>query len=108
MEDTTHPTDRQHLPYLIGLLFVVILIGSPLLMGKFISGHDWIYYPPRIVEFASNLKAGELIPRWAPDLSSGLGQPFFIFNPPLLYYLGAAFNLLGANLTVSNNLALLT
>jgi uncharacterized membrane protein len=59
------------------------------------NGHDALEYLPRVVEFHENIRHGILLPRWAPDLSSGQGQPLFLLNPPLFYYLTELFHLLG-------------
>jgi len=96
---------RIHLP-LLGVLFCFILIaGLPLFQFKIMSGHDALEYLPRVVEFFEGLKNGQLLPRWAPDLSGGYGQPIFIFNPPMFYYLSSLFHALGYGFIASENLA---
>ena len=45
------------------------------------------------------------LPRWAPDLGRGGGQPLFIFHPPLFYWLGEVWQLLGFSAAASVNLA---
>ncbi len=71
------------------------------------TGHDAFEYLPRTVEFFRGLAEGRLLPRWAPDLSSGYGQPFFLFNPPVIYYVTSAFHALGWSVVASLNLAAL-
>jgi len=93
-----------HLPYLGGLALMALLAGLPLFQFKIMSGHDALVYLPRAVEFYEGLKAGQLFPRWAPDLSAGYGQPLF-FNPPLFYYLSAFFHVLGFSFVAAQNLA---
>jgi hypothetical protein len=93
-----------HLPYLAGLALMALLAGLPLFQFKVMSGHDALEYLPRAVEFARGLEAGQLFPRWAPDLSAGFGQPFFNFNPPLFYYLSALFHGLGFSFVAAQNL----
>ena len=95
------------LPYWTGVAVLALLAGQSLLQFKMLSGHDVLVYPPRDVEFYRALQAGELLPRWAPDLGAGYGEPFFIFNPPVIYYLGGLFQFLGAGLVASTNLAAL-
>src|SRR5262249_56044791 len=45
------------------------------------------------------------VPRWAPDLGNGGGQPLFLFTPPLIYYLAEIWYLLGCQTTTAYNLA---
>jgi hypothetical protein len=94
-----------HLPFLGVLLVFTLLAGLPLFQFKIMSGHDSLEYLPRVVEFFADLKAGQLFPRWAADLSAGYGQPLFLFNPPLFYYLSSLFHALGVNFIGSENLA---
>jgi hypothetical protein len=68
-------------------------------------GHDTVSYPGQLVEFHENVIHGILLARWAPDFSSGLGQPIFLFRPPLLYWLAEPFMLMGASPGVALNLA---
>ncbi len=95
-----------HSPLLVVLLFA-LLAGLPTLQLKQMTGHDALEYLPRTVEFYRSLAEGHLIPRWAPDLSNGYGQPFFLFNPPAFYYLASLIHLLGPSLVASINLACL-
>jgi hypothetical protein len=69
------------------------------------NGHDALEYLPRVVEFHENLRHGILMPRWAPDLSSGQGQPLFLFNPPLFYYLTELFHVAGVSFIGAMNAA---
>lgn len=69
------------------------------------NGHDALEYLPRVVEFHENIRHGIFLPRWAPDLSSGQGQPLFLFNPPLFYYLCELFHLAGLSFVASMNAA---
>ena len=94
-----------HLPYLGGVAIMALLAGLPLFQFKVMSGHDALEYLPRAVEFTQGLAAGQVFPRWVPDLSAGYGQPFFNFNPPLFYYISAFFHTLGFNFVASQNLA---
>jgi hypothetical protein len=67
-------------------------------------GHDAYEYLPRQIEFHENIRHGILMPRWAADLSLGYGQPFFAFNPPLLYYLAEIWLLAGLDPLTALNL----
>lgn len=69
------------------------------------NGHDALEYLPRVVEFHENIRHGILLPRWAPDLSSGQGQPLFLLNPPFFYYLAELFHLAGLPFVAAMNAA---
>jgi hypothetical protein len=89
------------------LLSFVLLAGLPMLQFKVMSGHDALEYLPRTIEFYRGLQEGHLLPRWAPDLGNGYGYPFFIFNPPLVYYVASLFHALGTSVVVALNLTCL-
>ena len=103
---TSTLTRLAYSPLLLVLLFA-LLAGLPTLQLKQTAGHDAFEYLPRTAEFFRGLAEGQLLPRWAPDLSSGYGQPFFLFNPPLIYYVTSAFHGLGYPIVASLNLAAL-
>jgi hypothetical protein len=88
-----------------GLMLLALPVALPLFSGKMVTGHDASEYLPRLAEFHENISHGILLPRWAPDLTNGNGQPFFLFNAPLIYYAGEFFHLLGFSLVTSLNLA---
>ncbi|HYR43401.1 MAG TPA: glycosyltransferase family 39 protein, partial [Terriglobia bacterium] len=89
---------------LIGLAAVTLPVCVPLFTSQLVSGHDAFNYVPRLIEFHENIRHGVLLPRWAPDLGSGHGQPLFLFNPPLLYYLAEVWYLAGFEATTSYNI----
>jgi uncharacterized membrane protein len=62
-------------------------------------------YFPRLVEVHENITHGILLPRWAPDLGRGTGQPLFLFHPPMIYYLGEFWHLVGFDFVTAMNLA---
>lgn len=76
-----------------------------LFTGSLICGHDRFCYFPRVVEVHQNLIHGILLPRWAPDLGRGYGQPLFIFHPPMFYWLAEFWHLLGRDYVTAVNLA---
>jgi hypothetical protein len=67
----------------------------PVLGRQIPAGGDTMLYAPRLVEFHENLIHGVFLPRWAPDLGNGHGQPLFLFVPPLVYYFGEVWRLTG-------------
>ena len=91
------------------LLFLLALpVCLSLLNSRLPEGHDATEYLPRMVEFHENIRNGVLLPRWAPDLSHGTGQPLFLYNPPVLYYAAEFWRLLGFNFVRSMNLGCIT
>jgi len=89
----------------IGVAAISLPVCVALATGKLPQGHDATEYLPRLVEFHQNIAHGILLPRWAPDLSRGTGQPLFLFNPPFFYYLAEFWHLLGFDFVRSINLA---
>lgn len=89
----------------IGVVALSIPVCVALATSKLPQGHDATEYLLRMVEFHQNIAHGILLPRWAPDLSRGTGQPLFLFNPPFFYYLAEFWHLLGFSFVVSINLA---
>ncbi|MFO7631176.1 MAG: hypothetical protein R6W76_01485, partial [Caldilinea sp.] len=51
------------------------------------------------------VRAGNLFPRWLPNLMTGYGYPTFNFYAPLIYIIAEAFHLSGVDL--AHSLALL-
>jgi hypothetical protein len=92
----------------LGVLALAAPLCFPLLTPQLPGGHDTFFYHPRLVEFHENIINGILIPRWAPDLGAGAGQPLFIFTPPLPYYLAEFWHLLGFDIVVAFNLTAIT
>ena len=107
MSQLTSPLSRLAASPLPIVLLLVLLAGLPTLQLRQMTGHDAFEYLPRTVEFFRGLVEGQMLPRWAPDLSSGYGQPFFLFNPPAIYYVTSAFHGLGYPIVASLNLAAL-
>ena len=77
------------------MVALILPVCLPLLSSQEVSGGDTFVYIPRLVEFHENIRNGIWLPRWAPDLGQGEGQPLFLFVPPLVYYFGEFWHLLG-------------
>lgn len=92
-------TDRAKIALALALLFLLFTRG--LFRGQLVSGHDSMVYPARVPEFAKVLSDHQFPPMWAPDLSSGHGQPLFEFAPPLVYAAALPFFKCGMNLADS-------
>jgi uncharacterized membrane protein len=93
------------LPYALLVAALVLPVAAPFLGGAQPNGHDALQYLPRVTEFHENIRHGIFLPRWAPDLGSGQGQPIFLLNPPLFYYLTEVFHLLGLGFVAAMNAA---
>ncbi len=88
-----------------GLVLLAMPVCIPLLTSSVLWGHDGFVYFPRLVEVHQNITHGVLLPRWAPDLGRGTGQPLFLFHPPMVYYLGELWRLAGFDFVTAMNLA---
>ena len=92
----------------VGILALAVPVCFPLFTSQLPGGHDAFFYHPRLVEFHENITNWIFLPRWAPDLGAGAGQPLFIFSPPLPYYVAEIWHLLGFDIIVSLSLAAVT
>lgn len=79
-------------------IITIFVLSIPATWALFIPGFygasddihiAWLY------EFHKTLIAGQIPPRFVPDLSFGFGYPLFNFVFPLPFYLGEIFHLLG-------------
>lgn len=92
---------------ILGLVILSLPVWVALTAHALPEGHDATEYLPRAVEFHQNVARGIFVPRWSQDLSDGAGQPLFLFNPPMIYYLSEPWHLLGFDFVRSLNLACL-
>lgn len=90
-------------PYALLTAALILPVLAPFLSASQPNGHDVLQYLPRLTEFHENVRHGILLPRWAPDLSNGQGQPLFLLNPPLFYALSELFHLLGLSFVAAMN-----
>ena len=88
----------------LGIIALAVPVCIPLLTSQLPAGHDTFSYHPRLVEFHENIIHGILLPRWAPDLEAGAGQPLFLFTSPLPYYTAEIWHLAGFDSVVSFSL----
>jgi len=88
-----------------GLILLALPVCLPLFTTSLIWGHDAFSYFPRVVEVHQNVTNGILLPRWAPDLERGAGQPLFLFHPPMFYWLAELWRLAGFEFVTGVNLA---
>src|SRR3989344_6475331 len=92
----------------LGLLFILILSFwaiQPLFHSGFFPMHDDEQIA-RLYQLHLTLSSGQFPPRWIPDLGFGFGYPFYNFYPPLVYYLGEIFYILGLSLLASTKIVM--
>lgn len=92
----------------LGPLFILILsfwAVAPLFHSGFFPMHDDEQIA-RLYQLHLALTSGQFPPRWIPDLGFGFGYPFYNFYPPLVYYLGEIFHLLGFSLIISTKIVM--
>jgi hypothetical protein len=90
---------------LAGVVLLALPVAVPMLTSRMAQGDDALGYLPRQIEFHQNIAQGTLLPRWAPDLDRGTGQPLFLFVPPMLHYIAEVWNVAVSNFQTSINLA---
>jgi hypothetical protein len=84
------------------LAILSFAITSPLLIWNILySVGDLYWHYPASVEFSNALQEGYLYPRWMPRANLGLGQPAFLYYPPLLYYLVHVFNIFSGDIWIA-------
>jgi hypothetical protein len=99
---------RRRLAIGAGLLLLALPVSLPLFTGSVLAGHDAFEYFPRLVEIHQSFLHGVFVPRWAPDLGGGTGQPLFLFHPPMIYWLGELWHLVGFDFVTAMNAACAT
>jgi hypothetical protein len=91
-----------------GVLILALPVAIPMLTSRMGQGDDALGYLPRQIEFHQNIAQGILLPRWAPDLDRGAGQPLFLFVPPMLHYIAEIWHVAIPHLQTAINLAAAT
>ncbi len=87
---------------LLALSLIIVLIAVwPLFMNGFPENHDRNLYMTWLYEFDQNIREGNLVPRWAPNVWNGFGAPVFNFVQTGFYYLSELFHLAGLSLVLS-------
>lgn len=86
---------KKLLPVLILLSLTLVAIWPLFNPGFFVIHDD--QQVVRLFQMDKTLWSGTFPVRWVPDLGFGYGYPLFNFYPPLVYYLGEIFHLLGAD-----------
>ncbi|MCP4872227.1 MAG: hypothetical protein GY898_26285 [Proteobacteria bacterium] len=78
---------RDRISLILLALASTAVVCGPLVLGAWIGGHEGTNYLYRTAEFSSQMSQGEPWPRWAPDFYWGYGYPFFVFYPPLVFWI---------------------
>src|SRR5258706_9180913 len=87
-------------------LFAICLFAIfPLFHTGLFSMHD-DEQVARLYEMYLVISNAQIPPRWVPDLGFGFGFPLFNFYPPLVYYLGSLFHLLGFSFITSTKIVM--
>jgi hypothetical protein len=77
------------------LLLATLLINSRMLRFGLTGLGDLRWHITWIQHFSHQIAEGILYPRWLAGTNFGYGSPTFVFYPPLVYYIGSFFKLLG-------------
>ena len=75
--------------YLAIVLAAASLLGAPIILFGLPHGHSLIENLLWSQEFARQLLAGDLYPRWLGHLNGGAGSPIFYFYGPFPFYLSS-------------------
>lgn len=89
------------------LLIITVPAFLSLLNNQYFSMHD-DQHIVRLFLLDQGIKQGYLYPRWVDGLGFGFGYPLYNFYPPLIYYLGEFFHLIGFSFIWSIKLVFIT
>lgn len=85
----------------VAIFFAVALIHFPNFTGLNTTTTDHFIHYRWASQFADSLAAGILSPSWEATSRGGLGDPVFVYYPPLFYYIVAAFDLVFRDIWLS-------
>ncbi|MBU1148722.1 glycosyltransferase family 39 protein, partial [Patescibacteria group bacterium] len=97
---------KENILLLVLSLAILVYLALPIFQPGLPANNDREVYLTWLTEFEQNIKDGNLIPRWAPDLWHGMGSPLFIFVSPGFYYLAELFRLGSLGILLSVKLAI--
>lgn len=97
----TEQRKKTGVPDYLWSFLIVFIITVPaflhLINGQYFSMHD-DQQIARLYLLDQGIRQGYLYPRWVDTLGFGYGYPLFNFYPPLVYYIGEFFHLIGFSL----------
>lgn len=97
---------KKKINLFILLLFISVLpVISVFRAGDYQSG-DFNIHIYRIMMFFNSLKEGILIPSWAGEANATYGNPLFLFNYTLPYYVISLLHILGISFITATKLYL--
>lgn len=99
---------RRRPYYLLVLAAAVIALPSVWVLlthGLPIIADDTPVHLMRLYLLDQHVRAGDLLPRWLPELYTGYGYPLFTFYASAMYYVAAWLHLAGASLVDGYRLA---
>ncbi len=88
---------------IIAVLVLSYWAFRPLIIPGFFPIHDDTQVA-RVFEMTKSLRDGMFPVRWVSDLGYGYGYPIFNFYAPLVYYVGALFQLLSFDALIATKL----
>jgi len=91
---------RTNLIFVVLILAASILASLPFLRGDFFHFSDEPHIA-NLYQMVRAIEAGQIPPRWAPDMSFEYGYPLFNFYYVLPYYLGSLIYFLSHSLIFS-------
>ncbi len=98
------PKRKVNLFFLL-LLISILPIISVFRFGDYESG-DFNIHIYRIMSFYDSLSEGNIMPSWAGELNATYGNPLFIFNYSLPYYIISLFHFIGLSFIASTKIYL--
>lgn len=91
--------------FVLLLIISILPIVSVFRLGDYESG-DFNIHIYRMMAFFDSLKEGIIIPSWAGQLNATYGNPLFLFNYSLPYYLICGLHFLGISFITATKLYL--
>lgn len=102
----TYIYPKKKLSFLALLILLSLLpIISLFRLGTYESG-DFNLHIYRIMSFYDSLREGNIMPSWAANINGTYGNPIFIFNYSLPYYIVSLFHFLGFSFVTSMKIML--
>lgn len=92
---------------LAAVLIITIPAFVSLINPHYFSMHD-DQHIARLFLLDQGIRQGYFFPRWVDTLGFNFGYPLFNFYPPLVYYIGELFHLVGFSYTASIKLVFIT